>query len=156
MSDNVSKRLNFETYLQLLKNSIGTGMFRSYYVQDDTRGRFDALDDGSNSCAFYVSGVLVLFGKLAKVHGTIASTIKDLETSGWGLADQPMAGDVLVWEAMDFPDGRREHIGFCVADNRALSTSSEKKVVTEHDIHFGEDNRRIEKIYRMKNWDNAV
>ena len=148
------ERLYHRTYLQLLKNSVGTTMFRNFYVRTPEMGEFDALDNGSNSCAFYVSGVLVIFKKLEAVHGTIASTIQDLNKSGWQKVPHEadmQPGDVLVWEARKFPDGTYGHIGFALEDGQAVSTSwTEGKVVT-HDLHFGDANRAITQIYRT-NW----
>jgi hypothetical protein len=40
-------------------------MFRNFYVRTDSGGEFDALDDGYNSCAFYVSSILAIFNKLS-------------------------------------------------------------------------------------------
>jgi hypothetical protein len=146
------ERLEFQTYLQMIRNSVGSGMFRNYYVRSREKGEFDALGDGENSCAFYVSAVLLIFKKLSGAHGTVASTIKDLENSGWQAVKNPRPGDVVVWEAMDFPDGRYEHIGFYIADGRAVSTSWTEKVVVEHDLNFGETKRPIKQIYRMNDW----
>ncbi len=124
-------------------------MFRNYYVRSAKEGEFDALDDGGNSCAFYVSALLLLFKKISGTHGTVVNTVKDLEKSGWETVKKAQPGDVIVWEAMDFPDGRYEHIGFCVAPNKAVSTSWEKKVVVGHDLKFGDTNRPIKRIYRI-------
>src|SRR5438309_2171997 len=96
------KRLYFKTYLQLIKNSVGTKMFRSFYVYTPEKREFDALDSGGNSCAFFVSAVLVIFSKLGAIHGTVESTIKDLRESGWSEGDNPQAGDILVWDALPF------------------------------------------------------
>ncbi len=145
-------RLNLKTYLQVIRNSVGSGMFRNFYVETPDRGEFDALDDGANSCAFYVSSVLVIFGKLARTHGTVLSTVWDLEHSGWESVESPQPGDVLIWEAQDFDDGRYQHVGFCLDEKRAVSTSLTKKVVVMHDLHFGDQQRRIERVYRMKKW----
>lgn len=147
-------RLYFKTYIQLVKNSVGTGMFRNFYVLTESEGEFDALDNGSNACAFYVSGVLTMFGNLAGVHGTIISTIKDLEASGWRPAEKAEAGDVIVWEAEEFADGRYEHIGFCVEAGKATSVSCKSGRVVEHDLCFGEPERPIKQLFRLDDWDN--
>lgn len=147
------ERLYFKTYLELLKNSVGTEMFRSIFVQTPERGEFDALDGGKNSCAFFVSAVLVLFKKSESIHGTVESTRRDLENFGWQLVDGEMQeGDVLVWEAMPFEDGTYEHIGFYVGDDKAVSTSWTELKVVRHDAHFGDADRAITHVYRMNNW----
>lgn len=108
------KRLYFKTYLQLIRNSIGTEMFRNFYIQMADGTEMDALSDGSNSCAFYVSSVLTLFGKHSGVHGTIKSTVTDLSHSGWRQVDEEsiQAGDVIVWDAVELEGARYEHVGF--------------------------------------------
>jgi hypothetical protein len=94
-----------------------------------------------------------LFKKLSGIHGTVESTVKDLLESGWIEVDTPRQGDVLLWEARKFNDGLKQHIGFSLGNGRALSTSRMKKTPVEHDEHFGEDNRKIIRIFRMKSWD---
>ena len=146
-------RLYLKSYLQVVRNSVGSNLFRNLYVHTDEKGDFDALDDGYNSCAFFVSAILVLFKKLKGIHGTVGSTVKDLIESGWVEADKPQQGDILVWEAQQFDDGLKEHIGFSLGNKRAISVSWLKKTPVEHDEHFGEDNRKITHIFRMPNWD---
>lgn len=136
----------------MIHNSVGSKLFRNFYVSSEDKGEFDALDDGDNSCAFFVSSILVIFKKLKGVHGTIESTIKDLRDSGWTEVEQSKTGDVLVWEALLFDDGLKEHIGFSVGKGKAVSTSWEEKTPIEHDKHFGETKRKITHIYRMTDW----
>ncbi len=111
------------------------------------------MADGSNSCAFYVSAVLTLLGRMSGVHGTLASTVRDLTESGWvqvAVADiQP--GDVVVWEPKEFEGVMFRHIGFYIGDDRAVSTSWTKKEVVEHDLR--QDGRAIEQVFRQSNWD---
>jgi hypothetical protein len=83
----------------------------------------------------------------------VDSTIKDLVESGWVEANQPNEGDILVWEALQFDDGVKEHIGFSIGDGQAISTSRAEKTPVEHDQHFGDTKRKITHIYRMTNWD---
>lgn len=148
-------RLYFKSYIQMIHNAVGSNVFRNFYVETPGRGIFDALDDGYNSCAFFVSAILVIFKKLHGVHGTVARTVQDLEESGWHLVGTPQAGDILVWKAEQFDDGLKEHIGFSIGNGNgnAISTSSTKNVPVVHDQHFGQANREITKIYRMTNWE---
>jgi len=44
------------------------------------------------------------------------------------------------------------HIGFALGDNQAISTSYQKGSVQRHDIHFGNEQRNVEAIYRLPNW----
>lgn len=147
------KRLYFKTYLQLIRNSVETEMFRNFYIQTADGKEMDALSDGSNSCAFFVSAVATLFKKHSGVHGTVRSTIEDLKQCGWQSVDEAdkQAGDILVWEAVELEDAWYEHIGFYIGEGRAVSTSWTKKVV-EHDADFG-GARAITQVFRHDNWD---
>src|ERR1700694_971831 len=77
------ERLYFQTYLQLIRNSVGTSMFRNFYIRYPDGKEVDAMSDGSNSCAFYVSSVLKLFNLQSDIHGTVNSVLKDLEQNSW-------------------------------------------------------------------------
>lgn len=152
-SEEKPKRLYFKTYLKLIRNSVGTEMFRNFYIQTSDGTEVDALSDGSNSCAFYVSSVLTLFKKHSGVHGTVKSTIEDLKQSGWQDAtmDAMQAGDVIVWDAVELEGERYEHVGFYVGDNRAVSTSWTEKKVIEHDVYF-DGVRTIRHVFRHHEW----
>lgn len=150
------KRLYFKTYLQMIRNSVGTEMFRNWYVKTPKEGEFDAMKDGENSCAFYASGLLKIFGKVSSTHGRVESLVKDLENSGWRRAEEPKTGDVLLWEPQKFGDVWQKHIGFYVGDDKAISTSWTQKKVIEHEKNFGEQNRKIIQIFRMNNWEEKL
>jgi hypothetical protein len=149
------ERLYAKTLLQMIRNSVGTAMFKSFYIRTPERGEFDALGGGDNSCAFYVSSVLVIFKLIGSAHATVDSLIMDLERSGWRVVEpqenaEPRPCDVIVWEAVDAPDGRYEHVGFYIGNRRAISTSYASKVVAEHDLHFGDMQRPIKQIFRFQ------
>jgi hypothetical protein len=150
------KRLYFKTYLKMVRNSIGTSMFRNWYIQTEQHGEFDAMRDGEDSCAFYVSGVLKIFDKVQSIHGLVDSVAKDLQESGWQSVTEPIEGDVLIWEAQKFGDRMQHHIGFYVGNGKAISTSWKEKVVVEHEHNFGEQRRKIEQVYRMEHWDGDI
>lgn len=153
-NDEKPKRLYFKSYIQLLNNSVGSNVFRNFYVKTREKGEFDALDDGHNSCAFFVSSILVIFKKLTNIHGTVKSTINDLKKSGWIQVEKPEPGDVVIWEAKMFNDGLKQHIGFFIGDSKAISTSLKHQTPVEHNINFGSENRKVEQVYRHLNWDN--
>ncbi|MCL4358012.1 hypothetical protein M1512_03935 [Patescibacteria group bacterium] len=99
--------------------------------------------------------MLVIFKKLNGIFRyCLGSTVKDLQASGWTDEDQAQAGDILVWEALQFKDGLKEHTGFSVGNSQAVSTSENAKVSVEHDGHFGETNCKVINSYRMANWDD--
>ncbi|HEX8762764.1 MAG TPA: hypothetical protein VF733_03310 [Candidatus Saccharimonadales bacterium] len=147
------KRLYFKTYLHLIQNSVGSEMFRNFYIQTSDGQEMDALADGSNSCAFYVSSVLTLFKKHSGVHGTVKSVIADLDRSGWQRIEEGamMPGDVILWTAVELEGKWYEHVGFYVGDNRAISTSWTEKRVIEHDVYF-DGARTIGQVFRHNNW----
>lgn len=149
------ERLYFESYLRLIKNSVGSNLFRNFYVRTPSRGKFDALGDGYDSCAFFVSSILVIFKKLSDFHGTVDQTIEDLQKSGWREVSNPRPGDVLVWEPKKFPEGMVSHVGFYIGDGRAISTSINTKTPIEHEKNFDEAKRKITKIFRA-DWENKA
>lgn len=152
-SEEKPQRLYFKSYLKVIENSVGTRMFKNLYVYTKDKGEFDAMNNGEDSCAFYVSSVLVIFGKNSRLHGTVESTLKDLKESGWQEVSEAKPGDVLVWETQKFGDRWQAHIGFYIGKDKAVSTSWKQKEVIMHHKTF-EDNRKIEHIFRMTNWDD--
>lgn len=137
--------LIFDTYLAVIKNSVGSELFRNFYAKIDGK-RIDVMKNGELSCAFYVSSVLVLFQMIDKVHGTVDSTVLSLKKSGWRAVKKPKIGSVLVWEKIDFGrDDIHEHIGFYIGNGRAISNSSKLGHPVRHHWTFG-GKRRIKII----------
>lgn len=147
------ERLYFKTYLSMVENAPGTNMFRRVYLKRPDGSEFDAIGDGDNACAFFVSSVLRLFDKVNGVHGTVESTIRDMEKSDWTRVEHPEPGDAISWEPHQSPDGPHGHIGFYLGDNRAVSTSTSKKTVTIHNLHFGTAQRQVVAVYRFTAWE---
>jgi hypothetical protein len=141
-------RLVKETYIRAIRNSIGTKMFRSFYLSSDSK-TFDATRDGELSCAFYVSSLLVIFQLIERIHGTIGATVIDLEASGWSKVEQPTPGSVIVWEAVQNDKDSNEHIGFYIGNNKAVSNSSTKHKVVMHSWTY-DDARQVKAIYSHK------
>lgn len=146
------ERLIFPSYLDVIRNSPGTKMFRSLYIKGQDGQPEDVMEGGIFSCAFFVSAVLTLFGQNAGFHGTIQSTVRDLTEHGWNEVgpDDPRPGDVLLWEALEFAGQLHEHIGFYLGDGRAVSTSYKLKEVVEHALDAG--SRKLTQVYRQVNW----
>src|SRR5579872_5361294 len=94
MAENKLRRINFKTYLHMLGAAVGSSMFRHWYVESQQQGEFDAMKDGENSCAFFVSSILRIFDKVSAIHGTVESTVRDLQDSGWQTVSEPKEGDV--------------------------------------------------------------
>lgn len=125
-----------DTYLSVIKNSVGSKMFRNFYAKVNGK-RTDIMKNGELSCAFYVSSILALFEFIKEVHGTVASTVKDLKQSGWREIKRPKIGSILVWESMDFgKDGIHKHIGFYIGNNNAISNSEKFRYPKTHHWTF--------------------
>ncbi len=140
-----------DTYLALIKNSIGSNLFRNSYYR--IRGKKqDIVRDGSLSCALYVSSVLRLLNLISAIHTTVDGTVRAMETEEWEKINTPRAGAVLVWEARHFKSGEtHKHIGFYLGNQRAVSHSDKKKCPAAHHWTFGVagkmPQRKIETIF---------
>lgn len=134
------ERLVFETYLAVIKNSIGCNMFRNFFAKIDGQ-KVDIMRGGELSCAFFASSILTLAKYIKEIHGTVDSTVKDLTDSGWQEIKEPRLGCVLVWEKANFggTDARR-HIGFYVGDDKAISNDYRSRSPAEH--HWTYDGQR--------------
>lgn len=139
----------YDSYLKMIKNAVGTRMFRNLYLEKNGR-KFDATEDGDLSCAFFVSNVLLIWGLISEGHATIKGTIKDMKKSGWKRISQTETkpGDVVVWEEKKSGKGRTcFHIGFYIGDKKTISHSDGVKTISSH--HWTYNNRRkIIAVYR--------
>jgi hypothetical protein len=137
--------LLFETYLAVVKNSVGSKMLRNFFARVSGK-RKDVMNNGELSCAFYVSSVLALFKYCKAPHGSVDSTVGDLRKSGWKVAKKPVVGSVLVWSKMDFgKNDAHKHIGFYIGKDRAISNNYKLGYPTEHHWTFN-SKRKIEMI----------
>jgi len=158
-----------DTYLAVVKNSVGSKMWRNFYARVG-KDKKDIMGDGDLSCAFYVSSILTLFGLIEKIHGTVAGTIHDLEKSGWKKINpstsfdkardkslrmkKSTAGAVLVWAEKCTKGECHAHIGFCLDDQTAVSNSSKSGQIAKHHLTYGTKNgqpvRPIVAVYSRK------
>ncbi|OGZ33519.1 MAG: hypothetical protein A2Y98_01105 [Candidatus Portnoybacteria bacterium RBG_19FT_COMBO_36_7] len=143
--------LKKESYLQMIKNSVGTKMFCRLYASVDGK-RQDILQDGNVSCAYFISSILLIFGLIKKVHATVDGTIEDMKKSGWRRIKSPKLGSVLVWEKQKLGEDKHSHIGFYTGYKKAISNSSVQRTPVEHSFTFG-GKRRIKAVYWHKNLD---
>jgi hypothetical protein len=146
-----------ETYMTVIKNSLGTKLFKNFYAFVDGT-KMDIMNDGRLSCAWFVSSILTLFSLIKNPHGTVTGTIKDIEESGWERVDTPNIGCLLVWEetTSGMEKGHR-HIGFFIGNDIAISNSSEHGFPIEHHWTFGAETeasyRRVQAMYWHKRLD---
>ena len=61
----------FDTYIVVIKNSVGSNIFRNSYAKVNGKKK-DILKNGKVSCAFFVSSILALFPlfKLNKISAS--------------------------------------------------------------------------------------
>ncbi len=158
MSDSNIVKLQEETYLKMIENSIGTKMFNSIIVKFKDTGKIkDVCKNGQLSCAAFVSSVLFLNNYIRSPHATVKSIRKDFIKSNWKkvLQEDLKPGDVIIWEENDFGNGQtNQHIGFVLNKNQAVSTNWKKRKVLRHHITFGviknKPRRVIIEAYRHK------
>ncbi len=137
----------FDTYIAVLKNSVGSKTFRNLYAKVNEK-KTDITKDGVLSCAFFASSILVLFKLIKEIHATVDGTIKDLDKSGWKRVNKPKIGSVLIWQSLDFKKGSfHKHIGFYIGNNKAISTSSKNgQPVIHHWTHGIKRKKPIRKV----------
>lgn len=133
-----------ETYLAVIKNSVGSRMFQNFYATVDDMKK-DIMNGGGLSCAFFVSSITMLTGLSKNLHGTVDGTVRDLNESGWGEISDLRIGAVIIWEKEIFDGEEHKHIGFYIGNNEAISNSSLKKVPVQHNATF-DGKRKIANI----------
>jgi hypothetical protein len=116
-----------KSYLNKISQSVGSRFFRNLYFKSDA-GSTDIMKNGDLSCAHFVSCILYFFGLIGELHATVASTVEDMEASGWKKIKEPRVGAILVWEAVN----ENSHIGFYIGNGQAISNSSKKRMPIEH------------------------
>jgi len=146
-----------ESYIQTIKNSVGSNLFRNLFAYVNGKKK-DILEDGIRSCAIHTSSLLYIFKLITDTHATVKGTVADLIKSGWTEIKRPKKGAILVWEAQKF-GGRyaHKHMGFYIGKNEAISNSSKERRPTLHHWTFGMKNgwpvRKVEQIFWNKKLD---
>lgn len=138
-----------DTYFAMIKNSVGTKLFRNCFALVNGK-KVDVMKNGDLSCALFVSSLLSILNLTQAPHGTIESTIKDMEQSGWKPVKKLVPGSIIVWEEKK----EHKHIGFYIGNDKAISNSSKRKSPATHHFTYGVKNgkpvRNIEAIYWHK------
>lgn len=147
------KKLVLESYLAMAKNSLGAKVWQNYFAEVDGE-KLDIMYGGSNACAWFVSGVLVMHKLIDSSHATVASTVEDLEKSQWHKITEPKPGAIIVYAPLTFQDGStHEHAAIYIGDERAISTSYQKAVPIEHDWRYRDhETREVTAIYYPTVW----
>jgi len=145
----MGKILLYDSYLKMIRNSVGTKMFRNLYLAKGSR-KIDATEDGNLSCAFFVSNLLLIWGLISEGHATIKGTVKDMGKNGWKkISEKEMGpGDIIVWKDKKAEKGKiHSHIGFFIGRKEAISHSDGVKAISSHHWTY-DDKRKITVIYR--------
>lgn len=159
---NQHKFLLKDSYLSVIKNSIGSKIFRNSFTIIDGQKK-DLLKNGKLSCAFFVSSILVIFKLIKEVHLTVDGTIKDLEKSGWkkvypvkffakqklfSMVKKLKIGSIILWEEKN----GHKHLGFFIGKNQAISNAfyfyKKREPIIHHLTYNGR--RKIEEIFWHK------
>lgn len=147
------KRLWLKSYLQTIQNSVGSNLFRNFYIEDSGQER-DVFQNGELSSAYYVSAILNLFDQQKKPHATVSSTVKDLLEHGWqelkfSAQSDLESGDILRFKEQEFPEEPgvlHEHLGFFIGPNQLISNSY--KTRTPQSAKLNLEERKITHVYR--------
>lgn len=141
------KLLIHDSYLRMIKNAVGTKMFRNLYLEMGDK-KIDVAQDGNFSCAFFVSNILLIWGLISEGHANVPSTTKDMLKNGWREIPQDKAkpGDVIVWEKRKGSDGLMHyHNGFYIGNRKAISHDDIKKTPVVHNWDTYINNQRKKK-----------
>lgn len=130
-----------ESYLAMIRNSVGTNLFRNLYALVNGEKQ-DIVKDGVRSCSLFVSSILNQFHLIESAvapHATIAGLERNMKKSGWQVTDTPKPGDIIVWEPiLQHTDGKEHaHVGFFIGNNDVISNSDQKKAPVKHHMTFG-------------------
>ncbi|HUT96260.1 MAG TPA: peptidoglycan amidohydrolase family protein [Candidatus Paceibacterota bacterium] len=145
------KILTYNSYLKMIKNSVGTKMFRNLYLKKSGK-EIDATKNGNLSCAFFVSNILLMWGLIKEGHANVPNTIKDMLECGWQeiAKDKIKLGDVIVWEKQITPNGKLHlHNGFYIGDKKAISNYYKMKTPVIHSWDYN-GKRKIIAVYHYQ------
>jgi len=144
------KILQFDTYINSIKESVDSSLFRTVFAEVDGK-KENIVNKGQFACALYVSSVLLWFGLIKERHTGFSGLIEDMKDSDWYKIDEPKIGAIIHWEKKMKNGEENEHVGFYIGDDRAISNNGDVGAPVEHHYTYGETdgkpNRKIEAIY---------
>lgn len=147
----IIKPLALDTLLSVVEKSVGTKMFQTIWAEVDGK-QSDITEQGNLSCAFYVSGVLAMFGLIDRIHSTVSGTVLEMQKYGWKKTKVLESGVVIVWNPGENSQFTNQHIGFYLGQEQAISNSWQKGVIATHHYTFGKvglkEYRPIVAMYR--------
>lgn len=146
------KLLKRKNIITLALNTVKDGdnyFFRNLFASDASSKERDILEDGRNSCAAFVSWILLTQELIRTPHVMVNGMEKDLISSGWYEIKEPRLGAVIMWEEKmgAYDKLMHRHVGFCINDSEAISNDSQGRGFPhKHHITYN-GSRKIEKIY---------
>ena len=151
------KILKRKSLLALAENAARGGnnyFFRNLYAKKDGKKIIDILENGKNSCAVFVSWILMALELIKHPHASVGGMEKDMIKSGWREIKKLKPGAVIFWEEKKndrLMFGKYEtyhrHCGFYVGNNKAISNDSRKTRFPQKHHFTYNGTRKIEKIY---------
>lgn len=130
-----------QSYLAMIKNSMGTKMFRNLYINTPS-GKKDVLNNGQFSCSVFVSYVLYGWGLITDTHAKIDPAIRDMLGFGWYVIKEPREGCIIEWDYKLMNGSHNKHLGFYLGKEKAISNRQEKGFPIIHHWTFGIDKNK--------------
>ncbi len=124
--------MKLQNLLLSVKNSIGTQLFRSYFIDDNQ----DVLCDGDLSCAYFISSILLIHGLIDRAHFTVSGTIFAMQNSGWHEIKIIKEGCIVVWGSVHQNGADHKHLGVYIGEGQAISNRSSLGMPGEHSLHY--------------------
>jgi hypothetical protein len=153
---NVVSPLVFDTYLALIRNSVGSKLFRNAFFLVNGKKQ-DILRNGNLSCAIYVSSILRLVNLISETHATVKGTVEAMRRAGWRQTNKLRIGSIVVWETETFKSGEAHgHIGFYIGNNKAVSNSSKGRSPVVHHWKFGLKRGKSEREIKAAYWNRKL
>jgi hypothetical protein len=127
----------FETYLAMIKNSVGSRQYQCLFVHEEIPR--DVIENGRFACAYFASAICSLNTLIAGgIHTTVVETIADLILSGAYQIQEPVPGAIIIWGPKLASDSKlHKHIGFYIGDDLAVSTDGITGIPTTHHFTYG-------------------
>ncbi|HSW65599.1 MAG TPA: hypothetical protein VLI54_00480 [Bacillota bacterium] len=131
----------------LAASFLGTTHFRRRYrpvrsAESRTGWRIrDVANNGDDSCAAFVSYVLVANNLLGRSRSTVQTMVNAMEDHGWQETGEPVLGGVAVWgcrEDIVLDGSNLGHSGIYVGEGRFVSHSSIVFTPVEHPLQLSD------------------
>jgi len=143
------------TFEAMVRNSVGSHIFKNLYRIIESGESVDALHDGKFGCAVFVDNILILNGMLPfeKQTALVRELREFLDVSpDW--KEIPLAEkqdyDVIFWEKTEDPrGGANAHVGFLIDRDNAISNNSRSGIVIQHWVR---DRGNLVAAYRYIAW----